>query len=113
VIFYLIEESAWETAKRLGADVASPGLGENFVHCCDGRQVQFVRDSYFPADQPIVALEIDPTRLAHETRYEFGSGGESERFPHVFGPIRVSDVVDANTISISSDDDQDRSRNGG
>lgn len=103
MIFYLIAESAWEQTKRLGADVASPRAGEYFVHCCDRRQVQSVRNSYFPADQPVIALEIDPTRLASETRYEFGSGGESERFPHVFGPIHVSDVVGVNTISVWSE----------
>lgn len=100
MIFYLIAESAWEQAKRFGADVASPGVGENFVHCCDSRQVQLVRNSYLPADQPVIALEIDPTRLTSETRYELGSGGESERFPHVLGSIRVSDVVDAHTVSV-------------
>jgi uncharacterized protein (DUF952 family) len=99
VIFYLIASSAWEQAERLEADVASPRDGENFVHCCDHRQIQYVRNSYFPADQPIVALAIDPTRLFNETRYEFGSGGESERFPHVYGPIHVSDVVEVNMVS--------------
>jgi uncharacterized protein (DUF952 family) len=113
VIFYLVAESAWEQAKRLGANVASPGVGENFVHCCDSRQIQYVRNSYFPVDQPVVALKIDPTRLASETRYEFGSGGESERFPHVYGPIHVSDVVDANTMSPGPDHHPDRSQNGG
>jgi uncharacterized protein (DUF952 family) len=72
------------------------------VHCCDQGQIQHVRDSYFPADQSIVALAIDPTRLSNETRYEVGSRWESERFPHVYGAIHVSDVVDANTVTAGS-----------
>jgi uncharacterized protein (DUF952 family) len=101
VIFHLIASSAWEQAKRGEVDVASPRDGQNFVHCCDHGQIQYVRDSYFPADQSIVALAIDPTRLSNETRYEFGSRGESERFPHVYGAIHVSDVIDTNTVSTS------------
>ena len=34
-----------------------------------------------------------PTLLSAGTRYEAGSCGEVERFPHVYGPIEASDVI--------------------
>ena len=99
MIYYLIAQRDWEQVSHSKAEVASPG-SEGFVHCCDDGQTSHVRAMYFPADQHIVALTVDPTRLSSETRYEPGSGGESERFPHVYGPILVSDVFEANQVTI-------------
>lgn len=76
----------WERASA--GSVAEPGQGEKFVHCCDEGQIGDVRRRYFPADEPVVALAFDPTQLAVETRYEPGTGGEPERFPHVYGPLQ-------------------------
>jgi uncharacterized protein (DUF952 family) len=64
-----------------------------FLHCCDERQLGPVREANFPSASRVIALGIDPTLLSAETRYEPGSGGELERFPHVYGPIQASDVI--------------------
>jgi uncharacterized protein (DUF952 family) len=42
---------------------------------------------------------IDPTRLGAETRYEPGSGGEGERFAHVYGPIETSAAIDVIAVA--------------
>ena len=52
-----------------------------------------VRAAYFPSEQKVLALEVDPTLLDAETRYESGSGDEPERFPHPYGPIHATNVV--------------------
>jgi uncharacterized protein (DUF952 family) len=85
VIFYLMSRRDLEGGSP--DVVAAPGE-ERFVHCCDERQIAYVRRRYFPADEEVVALAFDPTRLPVETRYEPGAGGEPERFPHVYGPLR-------------------------
>lgn len=91
-------DSEYSDTENSGQDrVAAPGE-EGFVHCCDERQIADVRRRYFPLDEEVVAIAFDPTRLPVETRYEPGAGGESERFPHVYGPLQsefvafVSDV---------------------
>ena len=95
MIFYLLPLHEWESSDE---DVlAGPGA-EPFVHCCDERQIAGVRRSYFSADQAVAAVAIDPTALDAETRYEPGSGGEPERFPHVYGPIPRSAVVDVRRV---------------
>jgi uncharacterized protein (DUF952 family) len=63
--------------------------------------VQYVRTTYLPAAPAVVALAIAPTRLSSKTHYELGSGGESERFPHVYGPIQVSEVVGVHTVGLA------------
>jgi len=92
MIYHLVEKSVWESTQHQPT-IATPGP-DGFVHCCDERQLASVRDANFATDVPVVALAVDPTRLAFETRYEAGSGGELERFPHVHGPIETSTVIE-------------------
>jgi uncharacterized protein (DUF952 family) len=96
MIWYLMDADEWDS-RRHESLVAVPGP-EGFVHCCDKQQTSFVRERYFPTGSTVIGLSIDPTTLDCETRYEPGSVGESERFPHVFGSIRRTDVVDVTVL---------------
>jgi uncharacterized protein (DUF952 family) len=89
VIYHLLESDAWEAADDV---VARPGA-DGIVHCCDEQQLAGVRARFVPPTSAVVALALDPTQLPVETRYEAGSDGEPERFPHVYGAVRRSDVV--------------------
>jgi uncharacterized protein (DUF952 family) len=92
VIYHLLLGREWD--ERRGTEVvASPGP-EQFVHCCEEPQLDRVRALFFPADERVVALRLDPTTLASETRYEPGSRGEAERFPHLYGPVTAKDVLE-------------------
>ena len=96
MIFCLMDAEEWDSWQHESL-VAVPGP-ESFVHCCDKQQMAFVRESYFPTGSTVVALSIDPTALDCETRYEPGSAGELERFPHVYGSIRRADVVEVTIL---------------
>ena len=96
MIFYLTTRSYWETVS--GACIAEPSEGEQFVHCCDERQIAGVRRRYLPINEEVVALAFDPTQLPVETRYEPGTGGEPERFPHVYGPLQRGFVAFARDV---------------
>jgi uncharacterized protein (DUF952 family) len=96
MIIYLMDAEDWDS-RRHESLVALPGP-EGFVHCCDKHQMGLVREDRFPTGLTVVALSIDPTALDSETRYEPGSGGERERFPHVYGSIRHTDVVEVSVL---------------
>ncbi len=96
MIFCLMDAEEWDS-RRHEILVAVPGP-EGFVHCCDRHQVGLVRENYFPTGSTVVALSINPTALDSETRYEPGSGDELERFPHVYGSIRRTDVVEVTVL---------------
>ena len=98
MIYYLAEDSL--DPNPTGDSVIDPGP-EGFVHCCDERQIHEVLKAYFPSDARVLAVVVDPTRLSSETRYEPGSGGEAERFAHVYGPIQRSAVVEV--IALKAD----------
>lgn len=91
MIYYLFEGSL--DPNPTGDPLIGPGP-EGFIHCCDERQIHEVRTAYFPPGARVLAVVIDPTRLSSETRYELGSGGEAERFAHVYGPIEKSAVLE-------------------
>jgi uncharacterized protein (DUF952 family) len=96
MIYCLMDAEEWES-KQHESIVALPGP-EGFVHCCDRRQMAGVRRNYFPSSTNVVALGIDPTALDCETRYEPGSGGEPERFPHLYGRLRRTDVAEVSVL---------------
>ncbi len=91
MIYHLLLASEWDS--RQGSATAAVPDRDEFLHLCDQRQLAPVREAYFPSGSKVVALGVDPTLLSAETRYEPGSGGELERFPHVYGPIQASDVI--------------------
>ena len=76
---------------------------DGFVHCAIEPSVVPVANDYFAgAPGRVLVLEIDPTRLTSETRYEAAaptlSGGFSHlvsasQFPHVYGPINKEAIA--------------------
>jgi uncharacterized protein (DUF952 family) len=95
VIFYLLLRGDWDSSGA--GHVAAPG-DDGFVHCCTERQIAGVRQRYFPAGEEVVALAFDPTQLPAETRYEPGTGGEPERFPHVYGALERRFVTSVRSV---------------
>ncbi len=73
------------------------------MHCAFEIAVVPVANDYFAgATDRVLLLEIDPTRLTSETRYEEAaptlSGGSSHlasasQFPHVYGPINRAAIT--------------------
>ena len=101
MIFHLVEAGVWADHRAGGhgdAPVGAPGP-EGFVHCCDEHQIAGVVERFFPAGSRLVALGVDPTRLAAETRYEEGADRPGERFAHVYGTIPVNAVIEVRPVS--------------
>lgn len=76
---------------------------DGFVHCSLESSVIAVANDYFAgASGRVLLLEIDPSRLASETRYEAPApataGGvthlsSAPHFPHVYGPIEKEAIT--------------------
>jgi uncharacterized protein (DUF952 family) len=97
MIYHVVIESDFRA--QFDDLVYSPsGLhADGFVHCAFEPSVVPVANDYFAgAPGRLLLLEIDPTLLTSETRYEAAApivgGGSSHlasasEFPHVYGPI--------------------------
>ncbi|KUL69914.1 MULTISPECIES: DUF952 domain-containing protein [unclassified Streptomyces] len=99
-ILHLTERSLWEAARERGAyEISTRGRTlqeEGFIHCSTRAQLPavaaFLYGSYDGSDD-LVVLVVDPERLDVPLRYEAVKPG-GEEFPHVYGPLPVSAVVD-------------------
>ncbi|WP_404385844.1 DUF952 domain-containing protein [Knoellia locipacati] len=103
-IHHVTAPETWERAVAEGAFTEST-LGrsledEGFIHCCDPAQLEFVMTTFY-ADVPhdLVLLTIDPELLESRLVREVGNPETGETFPHVYGPINPSAVVETRLLT--------------
>ncbi|HEY7186753.1 MAG TPA: DUF952 domain-containing protein [Vicinamibacterales bacterium] len=97
MILHITTPDAWADAIATGAYTADSLETEGFIHCSEERQVAWVLQKHFSGRTGLLLLHIDPTRLGAEVKYENLEGG-TELFPHVYGPIPVSAVVEVSPL---------------
>jgi len=90
-IFHITSFSEWEKAKNQGYYEHPSLLKEGFIHCSSIHQVHRVANIWYKEYLHPVVLEVDPSKLKCELKYE--SGGNQEDFPHVYGRIPIESVV--------------------
>lgn len=89
-IYHLVPPSLWNEGEDRPYRAASLAA-EGFIHCSYEQQVARVANLFYADQAELLALCIDPDRLAHAVRDE--DVGSGERFPHVYGPIAQEAVV--------------------
>ncbi|GAA3961916.1 DUF952 domain-containing protein [Actinomadura viridis] len=102
-LLHIAERHHWESARDTGVSYTMSTLGrtlddEGFVHCSsDLAQVEGVLSRFYAGvDRAgLVLLVIDAARLDAPVRYE--PAGD-EVFPHVYGPIPISAVIDVRSV---------------
>jgi uncharacterized protein (DUF952 family) len=97
LIIHITTEEAWADAKAHGNYTADSLASEGFIHCSEPRQVAWVANQRFRGRSDLVLLHIDPACLQAPVRYENLEGGR-ELFPHVYGPVPVSAVVNVTRL---------------
>ncbi len=101
-VFHLALAPDWEAAQRRGTyTVSTRGRTleqEGFIHCSQDFQVDEVRATFYgDVEEPLVLLTVDTDRLDVPWRLDDVPGSD-QPFPHVYGPIAVSAVVDARPL---------------
>lgn len=92
-IFHLTARADWSAAQAGGEYSADSLAGQGFIHCSRLDQILRVADTFYPGQAGLVLLEIDPTRLTSELRWDPGADLATELFPHVYGPINLNAVL--------------------
>lgn len=101
-IFHIATDDDWRRTLESGSYTTSTAgrslEEEGFIHASRRDQVQGVFDRYYrTAGEPLVLLTIDPARLSDaEVRVE--AVGD-DTYPHVFGPINRTAVVDVTPLN--------------
>ena len=109
MIFHITSRKAWEAAQAKGEYRADSLTTEGFIHCSTLSQVLPVAHNYYKGQSGLILLEIEPTLLSADLKWEPPSGGApppgvpvGDQFPHIYGPINldaVARVIDLETKS--------------
>lgn len=80
-------------ALRRDAELAGSAadLEDGFVHLSAGHQVAETAERHFAGQQGLWIAALEAERLGDELKWEEARGGA--RFPHLYRPIRLADVV--------------------
>lgn len=92
-IYHITTAAAWKAAKAAGSYEAASLVTEGFIHCCELKQMRGVLKRYFQEKKNLLALAVDTELLTAEIKYE-QSPTLNEAFPHIYGPIPVTAVVE-------------------
>jgi len=101
-IYHLALLSEWEAAQETGLYTTST-LGvsleqEGFVHASREDQWEGVRDRFYAdVGAPLVLLVVDTDLLGSPVVEEVPEGA-SEAFPHVYGPLETSAVIEVRAL---------------
>jgi glutathione S-transferase len=103
-IFHIASVADWTAAQESGAYTTSTRgvtlAQEGYIHASRADQWEGVRARFYAdADEPLVLLTIDTELLGVPVVEEEVPGGET--FPHVYGAIPPSAVVDVATLAQS------------
>ena len=100
MIYHLTSRQAWREAQQRGEYRAESLESEGFIHCSTQMQILPVAEKFYKGQQGILLLEIDPSLLTSELRWEAPSGGapppgvpEGDLFPHIYGPVNLDAIV--------------------
>ena len=99
MILHITSRKEWLAAQQSG-EYRAPSLEkEGFIHCSTEKQVLSVANAFYRGQKDLLLLIIDETLLNPEVRWETPAGmpadgiSESDRFPHIYGPINTDAVA--------------------
>jgi uncharacterized protein (DUF952 family) len=103
-IYHITARTDWEKALQAG-EYTAPSLGkEGFIHASTFEQVAGTANLLFHGMPGLVLLVIETPKLIVPLRFDpvTAHGGVME-FPHIYGPINLSAVVDVLDFSPDKD----------
>jgi len=92
-ILHIASGEGWLAGQGTGRYLPESFDKDGFIHCSRPDQVLRVANRFYAGQQGLVLLVIDPARLVSELRWEPGSDGSEELFPHLYGPLNVEAVT--------------------
>lgn len=93
MILHIVSSNVWQDVRQCGGDYQGDTLAtEGFIHCSTASQVIEVADLRFRGRTDLLLLVIDEEKVRAPVKYE--DGGNGKLYPHVYGPLNVSAVIE-------------------
>jgi len=93
-LFHIISAAAWVEANEDGRYAPESLTTEGFIHLSEKDQILRPANLLYRGRTDLSLLVLDTDRLRSPVRYERGSHGEVESFPHLYGELNLDGVVD-------------------
>ena len=90
----------WPEIEKTGVYDPDSLKVDGFIHCTRANQLFFVANKFYD-DHHMLLWLIDPTRLTSPVKYE--GTLNSNLYPHVYGPINMSAVIDKKEMKPNRD----------
>jgi uncharacterized protein (DUF952 family) len=108
-LYHLALADEWEQTVERGGPYLRSTVDETldqvgFIHCSFLHQLAATRGRFYAGREDVVLLCIEPGRLDVEVRVE-DLHGHGEVFPHVYGPLPLTAVVEARPLGAWPDAD--------
>ena len=98
-IYHIVTKESWEAQKGSEVYIHSSLNTEGFIHASTLSQLQGVLNRYYKGVTGLYRLTIDPTLLesTSELKEELAIS-IGEMFPHIYGPINKSAIIEVTLI---------------
>jgi len=96
VLVHLCSAEEWSSARTRGELRPESLASTGFIHLSTPDQVHLPANRLYRGREDLVLLQVDPARLDAPLRWEPGvaTDPESMLFPHLYGTLPVSAVID-------------------
>lgn len=101
ITYHLVPAPVWEAGKSGEWYTPEAYAADGFIHCTNGlNQLVTVANMFYVSDaREFRALVLDTGKIESELRYD----DDAETFPHIYGPLNTSAVVDELTVKRAED----------
>lgn len=100
LIYHILLPETWERVRGESFYEAESLAGEGFIHCSYKEQLEGVLRRYYSDAAEVVVLTIDPSKLSSRLVDERSTN--NELYPHIYGPIDLEAIINAETRPIGS-----------
>jgi uncharacterized protein (DUF952 family)/GNAT superfamily N-acetyltransferase len=97
-IFHIATQKEWNQAQSKGFYETGSLKEEGFIHFSRPHQVIGVTERHFKGCKDLVLLEIPQEKIQGDLKYE---GSETNKFPHLYGPLNLDAVTDTFPFHLS------------
>ncbi len=102
LIYKILRAPEWQALQAAGETSGAPiDVTDGFIHFSTAAQVRETAAKHFASETELVLLAFESDALGATLKWEPSRGGDL--FPHLYGPLRLSDVVWSNRLPLDAD----------
>jgi len=102
IVYKIARQQEWDEAERTRVFTGSrDDERDGFIHLSSAAQVRATCAIHFAGERNLLLIGLDAERLGPAIKWEPSRKGEM--FPHLYGPLRLTDVTSVSAIPTDTD----------